>query len=317
MKSDRKYRIDMASKDLDSFLRLEDRAGKQLAMDDDSGGNLNARIVYVPDKPGNYRIIATCVPEKSRSGKYTLTVLDLGPPTPEDRLLIRAKGIEGVSKEEKTNIATEFAKYIAAKPKATGDDAMLAMQVAGEVEQTDPNLAARVYTGAARSLSKSDNPQLARMSKLFEGSARRVELPGKVMEIRGVTMEGKPFDWKSYRGKVVLVDFWATWCGPCLAELPNVKKLYAKYHDRGFDVVGISLDRSKEAVTKFQEKEKLPWISLFDADEGNSLAEYYGVLFIPLPILLDREGRVLSMSARGQELAGLLEKHLGSRKADK
>ncbi|HMF19432.1 MAG TPA: hypothetical protein VKE98_19650, partial [Gemmataceae bacterium] len=85
-------------------------------------------------------------------------------------------------------------------------------------------------------------------------------------------------------------------------------------HPRGFEVIGISQDRAMEPLTKFLEKEKLPWVNLFDQTKGNGLADYYGVNFIPLPILVDREGRVVSMNARGEELGRLLEKYLPEKK---
>jgi thiol-disulfide isomerase/thioredoxin len=153
--------------------------------------------------------------------------------------------------------------------------------------------------------------------ELFEAMGRRIRLPGKFMLLKGKTLTGGELDWASYRGKVVLVDFWATWCGPCVAELPNVKECYEKYHEKGFDVVGISLDQGRDVLEKFVQKEKLPWTQLFDDDvqkgEGWShpMVRYYGIDAIPAAILLDKEGKVVSMAARGEDLPKLVEKLLG------
>lgn len=122
-----------------------------------------------------------------------------------------------------------------------------------------------------------------------------------------VDLEGKPISLADYRGKVLLLDFWAVWCGPCIGEMPNVKEVYEKYHDRGFDVIGISLDTDEAVLREFIKENQLPWRQIFDGEEWSGpLAEKYGVRSIPAPFLLDREGKVISVNARDPLLEELV-----------
>lgn len=151
---------------------------------------------------------------------------------------------------------------------------------------------------------------------LLEGISRRLGLPGNPIHIEGTLLDGTPFDWQSYRGKVVLVDFWATWCGPCRAEVPNVLKMYKAYHDKGFDVVGISLDDKKEHAEAYIQQTGIPWVTLFSEDETqrgwqHPLAQFYGITGIPRAILVNQQGNVVSMMARGPYLEQELRKLLG------
>ena len=132
-------------------------------------------------------------------------------------------------------------------------------------------------------------------------------LLGNPIDLSGKLVDGSDFDWEAYRGKVVLVDFWATWCGPCIAEAPNVRKNYDLYHDRGFEVVGISLDSKKSALDAYIKKEQVPWVNLFEDGAGwkHPMAVKYGVGAIPTVFLVDRDGEVVSLP-RGAELGNQL-----------
>lgn len=177
--------------------------------------------------------------------------------------------------------------------------------------------AGALYDSLVKLSKESDNPRFQENAARFEGIARRVRLPGKFMNLEGKVLGGGDLDWDSYRGKVVLVDFWATWCGPCIGELPNVKENYKKYHEKGFDVVGISLDRSRAPLDKFIEAQELPWAQMYDeaiqTNKGwnHPMAQYYGINAIPAAILVDKEGKVVTLQARGEELTRQLEKLLG------
>ena len=186
--------------------------------------------------------------------------------------------------------------------------------------QGEEKAAAKLYRDVAKRLATSDKDSLREFSEELEGSAKKLELVGQPMPISGKLLDGGTFDISQFKGKVVLVDFWATWCGPCIAELPNVKDVYAKYHGRGFEVVGISLDSDVDDLTKFIKDEHIPWPILFEGGEDASgwehpLAKKYGVSAIPMAVLIDRQGKVVTLSAQGERLAELVDELLGSKPA--
>lgn len=116
--------------------------------------------------------------------------------------------------------------------------------------------------------------------------------------------EGNPVQLSSLRGKVVLIDFWASWCKPCRQENPNVVKLYQKYNGKGFQIIGVSLDRSKEEWVKAIKDDQLSWVHVSDLQFWqNAAARLYSVSQIPQSFLLDKEGKIIAKGLRGEQLA--------------
>jgi thiol-disulfide isomerase/thioredoxin len=124
-------------------------------------------------------------------------------------------------------------------------------------------------------------------------------------------LTGKPLSLASYKGKVVLIDFWATWCPPCVRELPNTLKVYQKYHDQGFDVMGVSLDDDQPQLEKFLKANSMTWPQFFDGQGvKNKLALKYGIEAIPATFLLDGDGKIIGKDLRGDELEAAVSKAL-------
>ena len=122
---------------------------------------------------------------------------------------------------------------------------------------------------------------------------------------------GKPLSIAGYNGKVVLVDFWATWCGPCVGELPNVLETYKKHHGNGFEIIGVSLDENQGTLTSFTKGKEMTWQQFFDGKGWqNKLAQKYGITSIPATFLLDGEGKIIAKDLRGPALEAAVAKAL-------
>lgn len=125
-------------------------------------------------------------------------------------------------------------------------------------------------------------------------------------------LSGAPLSVARFKGKVVLIDFWATWCPPCIAELPSVLAAYSKYKDKGFEIIGISLDKDMETLKGFLAERKMTWPQYFDGKQWESpLAAKYGVNSIPATYLLDKDGVIVAKNLRGPALEAELARLLG------
>ena len=145
------------------------------------------------------------------------------------------------------------------------------------------------------------------VAKLAEGQMKPLEAIGQeatAIPESAKDLAGKAVTLADYKGKVLLIDFWATWCGPCRAEMPHVIAAYKKFHDKGFEVLGVSLDRPND-VQKLKDyiKDKdMPWRQVHYMGE-NEVATAYGVEGIPHTVLVDREGKVVRVGLRGEALS--------------
>ena len=165
-------------------------------------------------------------------------------------------------------------------------------------DSTNKELTREAFGAFADILRKTGNTELSADVAYFETMSQPMDLEGK-------TFQGKSFDWESYRGKVVLVNFWATWCTPCLEKIPKLRKIQEKYGDRGFDVVAISLDENKAALSEFMATRGMPWTVLHYPGEPPPAAMRYHIESIPYSLLVDEQGYVV---ARNPSMSDLTEK---------
>ncbi|MBN1199284.1 MAG: AhpC/TSA family protein [Bacteroidales bacterium] len=126
---------------------------------------------------------------------------------------------------------------------------------------------------------------------------------------------GNPLTLSSLKGKVLLIDFWASWCGPCRAENPNVVEAWKKYHEKGFDILGVSLDRDRDKWIEAIRTDLLTWNQVSDLQFWNNNAStLYGIRSIPSNVLLDQDGIIIAHNLRGEDLTDKLEELFGTGK---
>ncbi len=143
---------------------------------------------------------------------------------------------------------------------------------------------------------KLQQEQMAKLDNLIPVGA---EAP----DFSQATPDGRTISLSSLRGKVVLIDFWASWCKPCRIEMPNVKRVYDQYRNKGFEILGVSLDRDKGAWTGAIAQDGLPWKHVSDLQFwNNAAAQQYGVSSIPYTVLVDKDGKILGKNLRGPAL---------------
>jgi thiol-disulfide isomerase/thioredoxin len=143
--------------------------------------------------------------------------------------------------------------------------------------------------------------------------AQEVIAPGKVFpDFNETDLAGKPLSVGNFKGKAVLIDFWATWCGPCVGELPNVIEVYKKYHSQGFEIIGISLDSDRAKLDAFLKKnEGMTWQQYFDGKGWeNKISVKFGVRSIPFTVLVGPDGKVIENGLRGEALGEAVAKAL-------
>jgi thiol-disulfide isomerase/thioredoxin len=129
-------------------------------------------------------------------------------------------------------------------------------------------------------------------------------------------LDGKPFSFESYKGKVVVLDFWATWCGPCLEEIPNLKSMLEKRQSEGVEIIGINLDEDRSRLESFLGTEKLPWKTVVSSDATKvafetPLVSKIGISAIPFIAIIGKDGKVAAIHTRGKNLDPKVAELLG------
>ena len=229
-----------------------------------------------------------------------------------DRMIV-AKPSNRTPEERQAKLDEQRAEILAAEPNM--ETVKLASRFAKTLgyKKLDAEQYAAMINPIIEHLKTSNDSKVQTAADRMQGTLTRMTLEGKPLVLDGTTIDGEDLDYPhAFEGKTVVVDFWATWCGPCVREFPNMERLYEIYHPHGFEIVGISLDDERDSVTSFLEKRSVPWTIVFnqlnEGDRGfnDPNAIRYGVTGIPTMIFVGKDGNVRSIRARGKELARLL-----------
>lgn len=213
--------------------------------------------------------------------------------------------------EAREKIFERIQGYYEKRKELTLADVQSGMIVAFYLEMQPRKSPARdVYALLYKKLEEDPREEMQSLRVNLLANVRRLEMLGNKLDLEVQAIDGKPIKVDDYAGKFLIVDFFATWCQQCLAEVPRLKKHYEKYRSKGLEVISINLDEDRATLDNYLKQNPLPWPVVYDvaSDPSEKLQVKYGISSLPTVLLLNKEGVVVSLEARGPELDRLVER---------
>lgn len=272
-----------------------------------------------PRNPQQYQAMQTAIREAS---KQLLKKLDADPQLKGNQESPRYQQAEldtitasvalmtyfGEDAKQKT--LQQVHEFLKSRKELSLQDIQTGMLAAAMLElQPNKQPARDTYALLDKLLEQDEREEMQTLRLNLQASIRRLDLLGNKFEFTATTVDGQSLSTDDLTDKFVIVDFFATWCEPCLTEVPHLKKHFDKYHAKGLEVIGISLDEDAAGLEKYLQQAKLPWPIIHDnhPEPLQRLQMKFGIAHLPTVLLLNKEGTVVSLTARGAELDRLMQ----------
>ncbi len=266
-----------------------------------------------PVSPEQYRAMQTAIRDASQE---LLTLLEANQQTPRyqqaelDMISASVALMTYFGEDAKRKTLEQVHAFLKSRQQLSLPDIQTGMLAAAMLElQPDKGPARDTYQLLDRLLAEDHREEMQSLRVNLQAAVRRLNLLGHKLELSAQSLDGQQIDVDDYAGKYLIVDFFASWCEPCLSEVPRLRKHLAKYREKGLEVVGVSLDGDVESLNAYLEKARLPWPIIHDNadDPQERLQMKLGVSSLPTVLLLNKEGIVVSLEARDSELDRIVQ----------
>ncbi len=266
-----------------------------------------------PHSPQQYKAMQTAIRNASKAILELLKGQESDPKYQQSELDAIASTVALMTyfgEDAKQKTLEQVHAFLKGRKQLSLQDVQTGMLASAMLElQPDKKPARDTYQLLYELLEGDEREEMQSLRLNLQASIRRLDLLGSKFEIAVEALDGKNIKTDDYAGKFVIVDFFATWCEPCLAEVPRIAANYEKYRTKGLEVIGVSIDADSEALNAYLKREKLPWPIIHDNAEDPlaRLQMQFGISHLPTVLLLNKEGTVVSLEARGTELDRLME----------